>query len=85
MVNTLVIYDIARQRSRRRLEMLLAQHGFVWLFPNARWSRRPLAHHERLPLQLRACLREEAYRVVFIQTSDKERTRAKWLISTKHR
>jgi len=84
MVNTLVLYDIARQRSRHRLEMLLAQHGFVWLFPNVRWSSRPLAHHHRLTLQVRACLRQDAYRVVFIQTSDKERTKAKWLTSTKH-
>lgn len=84
MVNTLVLYDVARQKSRQRLESVLAQHGFVWLFPNVRWSHRPLAHHHRLALQVRACLREEPYRVVFIQTSDKERTRAKWLTSTTH-
>jgi len=57
----------------------------MWLFPNVRWSRRPLASHDRLALRVRACLREEAYRIVFIQTSDKERTKAKWLTSTKPR
>lgn len=84
MVNTLVLYDIARQRSRRRLELLLAQHGFVWLFPNVRWSRDPFTHHVRLASQVRACLRNEAYRVVFIETSVREKTKAVWLTSTKH-
>ena len=82
MVNTLVLYDIARGKSRLRLEMLLRQHGFVWLFPNARWSRCPLARHHRLARQVRACLRGEAYRIVFIETSDSERTNAVWLTST---
>ena len=84
MVNTLVLYDVAQHRGRRRLETVLGQHGFVWLFPNVRWSRRPLASHDRLALQVRACLRGEAYRVVFIETSVRERTKAVWLTSTKH-
>jgi CRISPR/Cas system-associated endoribonuclease Cas2 len=85
MVNTLVLYDVATRRSRARLEALLRQHGFMWLFPNARWSERPFARHDRLALRVRACLRTEAYRVVFIQISAKERTQALWLTSTKPR
>jgi len=85
MVNTLVLYDVARYQGRRRFELLLRQHGFVWLFPNVRWSRRRFAMHHRLASQVRACLRDEAYRIVFIETSEHERTAALWLTSTRTR
>lgn len=85
MVNTLVLYDVARRRTRQRLEMVLRQHGFVWLFPDARWSASSFKRHHQLALQVRACLRNEAYRVVFIEISANRRTQAKWLTSAKPR
>lgn len=82
MVNTLVIYDIPRRASRQKLETLLRCHGFVWLFPHARWSSAPLAHHGLLIRRIRSRLREEPYRLVFIEMPVTHRKRARWLSAT---
>jgi len=85
MVNTLVIYDVARKADRQRLEGLLRAHQFVWLFPFARWSSKALGRHPGLLRGVRACLRSQAHRVLFIECSDKNRARAKWLTATNTR
>lgn len=60
-MNTLVLFDVARQSARRRLESLLRAEGFVWLFPYARWSSRSLAGRENLARRVRSRLRGEAH------------------------
>lgn len=85
MVNTLVMYDIPRRASRQKLETVLRGYGFVWLFPNARWSSVPLADHGPLLRQVRYCLRGEPYRLVFIEMPANHRTRVRWLSATRRR
>lgn len=79
MVNTLVIFDVPHRVARQRLDALLRAHGFIWLFPYARWSSRPLAAHDGLLRRVRSRLRGEAFRMVFIETDADNRTSARWL------
>lgn len=79
MVNTLVLYDVARRTTRQRLESLLRSHGFMWLFPYARWSSSPLVTHSKLVHGIRARLKNEAYRVVFIEVTAESRRGARWM------
>ncbi len=85
MVNTLVLYDVPRRVSRERLEALLRAHGFVWLFPYARWSSTRLSQHDGLIQGVRSRLKGEPYRVVFIQLMADSRRCALWLTATKPR
>lgn len=80
MVNTLALYDVPKRVTRQRLEALLRARGFVWLFPYARWSSRPLAAHDRLVRRVRARLAGETYRIVFLELSARHRKEARWLI-----
>lgn len=84
-MNTLVLYDVPHRVSRQRLETLLRAHGFVWLFPYARWSCASLSQLHGLVQRIRACLKGESYRVVFIQLMAKSRKGALWLTATKPR
>lgn len=79
MVNTLVLYDVPKHQPRQRLEAVLRAHGFVWLFPSARWSSKPLAAHRYLLRRIRARLEGETYRIVLLQMSDANRREARWL------
>lgn len=79
MVNTLALYDVPRRANRLRLEALLRAHGFVWLFPNARWSSRPLATHGSLVRRVRSRLAGDTYRLVFLEIPARNRTEARWL------
>ena len=79
MVNTLALYDVPKRVTRQRLEALLRADGFVWLFPHARWSSRPLSAHDRLVRRVRSRLVGEAYRLVFLEISARNRTEARWL------
>lgn len=79
MVNTLALYDVPHRAVRQRLEALLRAHGFVWLFPHARWSSRPLATHGHLVRRVRSRLAGDTYRLVLIEVSAKNRKEARWL------
>jgi len=79
MVNTLVLYDAPQRAVRQRLEALLRANGFVWLFPYARWSSRPLATHGQLVRRVRSRLAGDTYRLVFIEVSAQHRREARWL------
>jgi len=83
MVNTLAIFDVGSSRARSRLEAVLKDEGFVWLFPTARWSSRPPSDHNRLVARLRVALRGAPYRVVLIELSSNSRATAKWLLARK--
>jgi len=82
MVNTLVLYDAPHRTTRQRLESLLRAHGFTWLFPYARWSSRPLREHHGLARSVRSRLKDDAYRVVFIEITSDRRKGALWLTPT---
>ena len=79
MVNTLVLYDIPRRPARRRFETLLRVHGFVWLFPHARWSSRGMEAHHGLIRSARSKLRNEPYRLLFVNVSARDRAGATWI------
>lgn len=79
MVNTLVLYDTPRKTTRRRLEVLLRAHGFVWLFPHARWSARPLTAHHGLARRVRSRMAGESYRLVLLEIPARSRLAARWL------
>ena len=79
MVNTIVLYDVAHRRDRARLETLLRRHGFVWLFPHARWSSTPLRDHGRLVSDIRSRLRGTAYRLVLFEVAAAQRAGSRWL------
>jgi hypothetical protein len=78
-VNTVVLFDVPRRPARRRFEALLRAHGFVWLFPSARWSSKSLAGHDRLVRLTRSRLAGETYRVVFLEIPERSRLEARWL------
>lgn len=78
-MNTLVLFDIARRDSRQKLESLLRGAGFVWVFPFARWSSLPLAAHLSLITRVRARLRDQPYRIVFIEVTADHRRSARWV------
>ena len=86
-MNTLALYDVPRQVPRRRLEALLRAQGFVWLFPSARWSSKPLLAHKHLAKRIRARLAGETYRIVLLEMSGASRMEARWLTAapTDHR
>lgn len=79
MVNTLALYDVPKRVTRQRLEGVLRAHGFVWLFPNVRWSSQPLAVHEHILRQVKSRLAGETYRLVFLEISARNRMEARWL------
>lgn len=79
MVNTVVLFDVPRRPARQRLEALLRTHGFVWLFPYARWSTRPLSRHQQLLRQVGGRLTGESYRIVFLEITARSRKEARWL------
>jgi len=79
MVNTLALYDVPKRATRVRLETVLRAHGFVWLFPHARWSSRPLTEHTRLVRHVRSRLSGETYRIVFLEIPARNRLEARWL------
>lgn len=79
MVNTVALFDVPKRPSRQRLEALLRAHGFLWLFPNARWSSKPLVAHDRLFRQVRSRLAGETYRIVFLEITARNRREARWL------
>ncbi len=79
MVNTLVMYDVPKRTARQRLDALLRAGGFVWLFPHARWSSKPMAAHAALTRRVRSRLAGETYRVVFLEIDAVHRGEAKWL------
>lgn len=85
MVNTLVLYDVARRRGRQRLDRLLRLHGFVWLFPHTRWSRQPMNDHGTLVRAIRARLSGDAYRIVFIEITQQSRQEARWMMASAQR
>lgn len=78
-MNTLALYDVPRRAARLRFESLLRAHGFVWLFPNVRWSSQPIDEHSRLLRHVRGRLRGETYRVVFMEIQARHRMEARWL------
>lgn len=82
MVNTLVLYDVARRPGRQRLDRLLQLHGFAWLFPHARWSRQPMDDHGKLIRAIRARLSGDAYRIVFIEITQQSRQEARWMMAS---
>jgi hypothetical protein len=79
MVNTLILYDLPHRRDRARLESLLRERGFVWLFPHARWSAKGLNEHSGLSRAIRARLRHAAYRILIVQIPSRHRIAARWL------
>ena len=79
MVNTLVLYDVPQRATRDRLESLLRAHGFIWLFPHARWCSKPLAAHAGLPGRVRSRLSGRAYRILVLEIGDRHRREARWL------
>lgn len=78
-MNTLAIYDVPKRAPRMRLETLLRAHGFVWLFPHARWSSKPFDIHDRLVRQVRSRLSGETYRIVLLEIPARTRMEARWL------
>ncbi len=79
MVNTLALFDVPKRHARQRLESLLRRHQFVFLFPYARWSSKPLRAHEDLVRQVRSRLAGETYRIVFLEITARNRREARWL------
>ncbi len=79
MVNTVVLYDVPHRVARQRVEALLRAHAFVWLFPHARWSSRPIASHDHLARSIRSRLAGETYRLVFLEIPARNREEARWL------
>lgn len=82
MVNTLVLYEIPHRRARQRFETLLRAHGFVWLFPHARWSSRALREHHALVRSARQRLKNEPYRLLFIDIDARHRAGATWIAAS---
>lgn len=78
-MNTLIMFDVPKRRARERLEALLRMHGFVWLFPHARWSSKPLLAHERLVRRVTSRLAAETYRIVLLEITARSRKEARWL------
>lgn len=74
----LVIYDIAKQPSRQRVERVLREASFIFLFRNARWTNRP-QDIGALRRRLMAQLHRQAFRVLIIEMPQRSRDGARWL------
>ncbi len=84
MVNTIALFDVPSKVDRRRLESLLRQHEFVWLFPFGRWSSKPLSRHRSLVRAIRRSLDNTPYRVLLIEMKESERMNGIWLTAMKN-
>lgn len=74
----LIIYDVARLQPRRRVERLLREAFFVFLFRNVRWTPHPVDRGSLLR-RLRSTLRDEAFRIVILDMPDRSIHAARWL------
>jgi len=74
----LAIYDVATHGARKKVERVLRQMNFVFLFGNARWASRP-ADIGALTRRLRSTLRGENFRILIIQMPAQSAAHARWL------
>jgi hypothetical protein len=74
----LAIYDVARQGSRKRVERILREAGFVFVFRNARWTGRVVGKGA-VARRLAAALRGEAHRILLLDVPSGNAARARWL------
>ena len=74
----LTIYDVATHGARKKVERVLRQMNFVFLFGNARWTSRPV-DVAALTRRLRSTLRGQAFRILIIQVPARSAAHARWL------
>lgn len=77
----LVIYDIADTAVRGKVERLLRESGFVYLFRNARWTRGG-PDMARLKRRVRAAGRGHHFRILIVAISRRGVDRAEWIRDT---
>lgn len=74
----LAIYDVATHRAREKVERVLRQMTFVFLFGNARWTSRPV-DVAALTRRLRSTLRGQAFRILILELPVRSVEHARWL------
>lgn len=74
-----MLFDAPHERTRRRIDAMLRAHGYLWVFANARWSPSSRATHKWLLRRLRARLRGQSYRLLFVEISGRASVDTRWL------
>lgn len=80
-MRTIALFDAPHDRTRLRIESVLRAHGYVWLFPNARWCARS-GNHARAIRAVRARLTGHSYRLAFIVVGGRTKPDIRWLTGT---
>lgn len=75
----LIIYDVATRKPREKLERLLREANFVFLFRNARWTSGSFLEIGPLARRISYALRGEAFRVLLMELPPRSAERARWL------
>lgn len=81
MVKTLVLFDAPHAAARQALEAVLRAHGFLWLFPNARWSASGGSASQQLIRQIRRRLANHVYRILIIELRGRAAPGVQWVTS----
>jgi hypothetical protein len=80
MVKYFVLFDAPLERTRRQIDAVLRNEGYMWLFENARWvRRRPDRPRGALLRRLRQRLSGQSYRILILEISGRATVDAKWL------